>query len=135
MKKKRSKNKLTKEDYDKFPYEDTRHYGLFYRKSGDEFKVKIDPKRFCKSLDSDFSESVIKTISARKTHYFYPRKNEYYDYNCNVFETMINDIKDYWNNHYQSLIVIAKDRIEKPEPLIPAGNDAFMRGIIDYDEV
>ena len=134
MKKERSKQKLTKDDYDKFPYEDTRHYGLFYSKNGNEFKVKIDPKRFCQSLDGDFSESVIKTINARKTHYFYPRKNEYYDYNCNVFETMINDIKDYWNNHYQSLITIAKNRIEKPKKENISDNMLFIQGIIDYDE-
>lgn len=134
MKKERSKQKLTKDDYDKFPYEDTRHYGLFYSKNGDEFKVKIDPKRFCKSLDGDFSESVIKTINTRKTHYFYPRKNEYYDYNCNVFETMISDIKDYWSNHYQSLIITAKNRIEKPKKENISDNMLFMQGIIDYDE-
>lgn len=135
MKKERSKNKLTKEDYDKFPYEDTRHYGLFYSKSGDKFKVKIDPKRFCYSLNIQFIEPVMSVINSRKTHYFYPRKSKYHDYNCNVFETMIQSIKEYWDNHYKDLIIFANNRIEKPDPLIPAGNDAFMRGVIDYDEV
>ena len=134
MKKERSKQKLTKEDYDNFPYEDTRHYGLFYRKHGDEFKVKIDPIRFCKSLDGDFPESVIKTINARKTHYFYPRKNEYYDYCCNVFEAKINEIRDYWNNHYKFLISYSNSRIEKPSKLTTADNALFMKGVVDYNE-
>lgn len=89
MKKERSKNKLTKEDYDKFPYEDTRHYGLFYSKSGDEFKVKIDPKRFCYSLNIQFIEPVMNIINSRKTHYFYPRKSKYHDYNSmSTFEKL-----------------------------------------------
>lgn len=136
MKKNRSKNILTKSDYEQFNFTDTRYYGLFYSKKEDSFKVKIDPKRFCQSLEIKFDESVSKIVNSRQTHYFYPRKDEYHDYNCNVFESMIDDLREYWTNYYKSLIVYANDKIERPEVEIPAGNDLFMRGIIiDYDEM
>lgn len=136
MKKNRSKQILTKLDYEKFEFTDTRYYGLFYSRKEDKIKVKLDPKRFCQSLGIKFEDYVISVINSRKTHYFYPRKNNYNDYNCNVFETMIQDVESYWETHYKDLILFANEKIEKPKPEIPAGNDLFMRGIIiDYDEM
>ena len=75
MKKDRSKQKLTKEDFEKFEYHDTRFYGLFYNKTDEGTKVKIDPKRFCYATNGDFAEEVLAVINKRRTHYFYPKKN------------------------------------------------------------
>lgn len=134
MKKNHSKQILTKLDYEKFNPTDTRYYGLFYRKNGDEFKVKIDPKRFCRALGIEFEDSVIHVINSRKTHYFYPRKNNYNDYNCNVFEKKIQDIKEYWEQHYKDIISFANRRIKKPKPVSIGDNMHFMMGAIDYNE-
>ena len=134
MKKDRSKQKLTKEDFEKFEYHDTRFYGLFYNKTDEGTKVKIDPKRFCYATNGDFAEEVLAVINKRRTHYFYPRKSEYHDYCCNVFADKIKQIRSYWEEHYRELITFAKERIEKPRLETPGSNMLFMSGTIDYDE-
>ena len=134
MKKDRSRQKLTKVDFEKFSYYDTRFWGLFYTKTDNGIKVKIDPKRLKNTVNCEFSDEQMRIINARKTHYFYPNKSRYYDYYCNIFAAKIKEIRDYWENHYKQLIIYAKNRIEKPKELTPAENELFMQGIAEYDE-
>lgn len=116
---------------------DTRYWGLFqfgkrnFRPFGE---VKIDPKRFQKTTHYGFSDEQLKIINNRKTHYFFPKKNFYTDYNCNLFISEINSIKDYWRNTYNKLIMREKNRIAKPKHLVAADDYNFMCGITDYDE-
>lgn len=134
MKRDRSNHKLTKSDFEKFAYYDTRFYGLFYNKTDNGIKVKVDPKRLRDTINYEFSSEQIKIINARHTHYFYPKKNEYYDYCCNLFADRIKDIQRYWEIHYKKIIEYAKERIEKPKKLGIGDNMLFMQGIVDYDE-
>ena len=134
MKKDRSNQKLTKKDYEKFEYHDTRYHGLFYTKEDNKINVKIDPKRFKTTTNYLFSDAQTKIINARQTHYFYPRKSDYDDYCCNLFADRIKEIRDYWHEHYKELIVHAKKRIEKPKKMTPGNNTLFMQGVAEYDE-
>lgn len=134
MKKDRSNHKLTKADFEKFADYDTRFYGLFYTKTDNGIKVKIDPKRMKSMVSCKFSDEQLKIINRRRTHYFYPKKSEYYDYCCNMFVDRIKDIKNYWEEHYKNLITYAKKRIDKPKELTPGDNMLFMQGIAEYDE-
>ena len=40
------KHYLTKSDYEKFDYTDTRYYGVFCSGKKETLTVKVDPKRF-----------------------------------------------------------------------------------------
>jgi len=134
MKKDRSNQKLTKDDFEKFAYHDTRFYGLFYKKTGNGIKVKIDPKRLKSTVNCKFSDAQMKIINKRQTHYFYPKKSEYYDYCCNIFARRIRDIQGYWEEHYKELITYAKKRIDQPRELTPGDNELLMQGIAEYNE-
>ncbi|MDE7271118.1 MAG: hypothetical protein K2N81_11685, partial [Acetatifactor sp.] len=134
MKKDRSNQKLTKADFEKFACHDTRFYGLFYKKTDNGVRVKIDPKRLKSTVGCELSEVQMKIINARRTHYFYPKKSDYYDYCCNVFADRIRDIQNYWEEHYKKLIIYAKKRIKKPRKLTPGDNMLLMQGIAEYDE-
>ena len=54
MKWDRSNQKLTKADFEKFEYHDTRYYGVFYTKTDNDINVKIDPKRFKNTVGCQF---------------------------------------------------------------------------------
>lgn len=105
--------------------EDTRYWGLFY----DNGKVMIDPKRFQKTTYFKFTEEQLKIINARNTHYFYPKKYSYNDYNCNVFLNEIKDIRDYWSKQFLPLIKEAIEKINKPKQYYPGDYDNFQCGI------
>lgn len=134
MKKDRSSQKLTKADFEKFAYHDTRFYGLFYTKTDKGIKVKIDPKRLKSTVGYVLSDEQMKIINARRTHYFYPNKSEYYDYCCNMFADRIKNIQSYWEEHYKKLITYANRRIKEPRKLTPGDNMLLMQGIAEYDE-
>lgn len=134
MKRDRSNQKLTRADFEKFEYHDTRYYGLFYTKTENGINVKIDPKRFKNTVGYQFSDVQTNIINARHTHYFYPKKREYYDYCCNMFEDRIREIQNYWEEHYKKLITYARKKIEKPKKVTPGDNMLFMQGIAEYDE-
>ena len=96
--------------------EDTRYWGLFH--CGGE-KVKIDPIRFQKTTYHHFTCEQLKLINNRKTHYFYPKKYRYIDYNCNIFIEEINDINSYWTKQFLPLINDAINKINKPQQVCP----------------
>lgn len=134
MKKDRSNQKLTKADFEKFEYHDTRYYGLFYKKTENGIHVKIDPKQLKNTVGCQLSDVRASIINARHTHYFYPKKAEYYDYSCNVFVGRLREIQDYWEEHYKKLIMHAEKKIEKPKKVTPGDNMLLMQGIAEYDE-
>lgn len=112
--------------------EDTRYWGLF--KFGKRVKysfgeVKIDPKRFQRTTGFQFSEEQLKVINARRTHYFFPKKFYYDDYNCNVFLKEISDIKEYWINQFLPLIKEAIEKVNKPYKVSPGDYDNLQCGI------
>ncbi len=116
-------------------YEDTRYYGVFLygNKKQDQRRVRIDPKRYQKKARK-LSEAQLTIINNRLDHYFYPAKNKYLDYNCNIFLEEIKDIKVDWYNTYKGLIQREQERIVKPKELVAADDDNFMCGITDYEE-
>lgn len=73
-------------------------------------------------------------INSRKTHYFYPKKKFYEDYNCNLFVDEIDRIKKDWEDIFKPLIERESKRIEKPQELVAADDLNFQCGITDYDE-
>ena len=125
---------LTKADYEKFDPTDTRYYGLFCSGKKDSLKIKFDPKRFQKSTYHEFSKEQLAVINARQTHYFYPQKNDYYDYHCNKFEAEIYKIKEYWEKHFKPLIKYAKQKVKKPKELSIGDCDLLMCGILEPDD-
>ena len=62
MKKDRSNQKLTEADFEKFAFYDTRFYGLFYTKTNNGNKLKIDPKRMIITLGGTLSNEKTKKI-------------------------------------------------------------------------
>ncbi len=134
MKRDRSKQHLVKADYEKFRHHDTRYYGLFYKKDENGICVKVDLKRLQTTTGYSFTDAQLKVINRRKTHYFYPQKGEYSDYCCNIFSTRIQNIQEYWNNHYRDLIQYASSRIEKPAEKMTGDCGLFMSGILEFDE-
>lgn len=97
---------------------DMRYWGLFdANKKG--INLKIDPKRFQKALCFKFDENQLKIINNRKTHYFLPKKIYWQDYNCNIFQYEIDEIKKYWLKHFKELINREVNRIKKPQELMP----------------
>ena len=116
-------------------YEDTRYYGVFLygdKKQGQR-RVKIDPKRYQKKA-MKLKSAQLEIINSRKGHYFYPAKEQYLDYNCNIFLNEIDGIKSDWANTYKGLIQREQDRIVKPKEVVAADDYNFMCGITDYEE-
>ena len=134
MKRERSKQHLTRADYEKFSLHDTRFYGVFYKRGAELSSVKIDPKRMQYICNCQFTETQLHTMSKRKTHYFYPRVHKYYDYSCNLFADTIQGIQEYWENHYKDIIQYAQGRIERPAPKLTGDCELFMQGILDCGE-
>lgn len=139
MKKDRGKQILKKEDYEKFEWHDTRYFGLFYKKVKQEDRIvikdiKVDIKRFLNTTGHKFNETQLNIINKRQTHYFYPKKNDYCDYMCNVFNDRLDKLTEYWNAHYKKLIKYAKNRIKKPIKATPGNTELFMQGVLEYDE-
>jgi len=114
--------------------EDTRYWGLFRFGTKGNYHYKIDPKRFIKMNYHCFDGSQLCIINSRKTHYFFPKKRNYSDYNCNVIIDEINRIKNEWYNTFKGLIQREQERIQKPKELVAADDDNFMCGITEYDE-
>ncbi len=125
---------LTKNDYENFEYTDTRYFGLFCNGKKEDLSVKIDPKRFRYSTSHTFTKEQLEIINARQTHYFYPAKQEYFDYHCNRFEAEIKGIKEYWKKHFKPLIQHAKQRVKKPKEVSIGDCDLMMCGILEPDE-
>ena len=116
-------------------YDDTRYYGVFLygnKKEGRQ-RIKVDPKRYQKMVKK-LNSAQLDMINKRQSHYFYPVKSSYLDYNCNMFLNEIKSIKDYWHNTYKGLIQREQERIVKPKEVVPADDYNFMCGITDYEE-
>ncbi len=125
---------LTKADYEKFDLSDTRYYGLFYIGDKNKRQIKLDPKRFRFSIRHEFTKEQLAIINSRQTHYFYPSKEEYFDFHCNKFQSEIADIKEYWEKHFKPLIKYAKQKVKKPKELSIGDCDLMMCGILEPDE-
>lgn len=132
MKKDRNSRYIKHKSYDEYPFEDSRYYGLFVCGKSDNRKVKIDPKRFQKATNMTLSEKQQQFINNRKSHYFHPYKNKYYDYKCNVFVQTINSLKQDWHEHFKPLIDIAKNRVRKPQKVEISDYDLFLSGISSH---
>lgn len=116
-------------------FDDTRYYGVFLsgNKKQGQRRIKVDPKRFQQKA-MKLNDKQLAIINKRQSHYFYPAKKEYSDYNCNIFLEEIKAIESDWRNTYKGLILREQERIEKPKQLVAADDDNFMCGITDYDE-
>lgn len=126
---------LYKKLEDAAQFEDTRYYGVFLygNKKQGQIRVKIDPKRYQKEI-MKLDESQLAIINSRLSHYFYPAKKAYLDYNCNIFLKEIKDIKADWYNTYKDLIQREQERIVKPKEVVAADDYNFMCGITDIEE-
>ena len=107
---------------------------MFYTKTDNGIKVKIDIKRMKSTVGCTLSDKQIQIINQRRTHYFYPKKSEYEDYCCNMFADRIRDIQNYWEEHYKKLITYAKERIKKTKKIMQGNQMLLMKGIVEYDE-
>ncbi len=111
-------------------YVDTRYYGLFLcgKYENGERKIKIDPIRFSKKVRT-LNKEQWSVIKKRQTHYFIPKKNDYDDYNCNIFVKEIENIKRYWEEEYVLMIDTAVQSIVKPKEVSLCDYDNFVCGI------
>lgn len=110
---------------------DTRYYGVFIDKKHGRCKIKIDVKRYCKKIG--LSEAQLKIAKNRKTHYFMPTKQKFNDYNCNQLVSFVNEIRLEWNKRYALIIEDIMDSVQLKKS-IPADDDLFLCGVLDYDE-
>lgn len=108
--------------------EDYRYWGVFPAK--DNKPIAIDPKRFKEKIG--LTDEQFKVMSKRNSHYFYPRKSSYGDYNCNVFIYELENIKKNWNEQYSKLIQREVETLKKPREVSPGDNENFMSGISGY---
>ena len=90
--------------------EDYRYWGIFPAK--DNKTIAIDPKRFREKIGLKVEQ--FKVMSKRNSHYFYPRKSNYADYNCNVLIAELKSIKKNWNEQYSKLIQREVDALKSP---------------------
>ena len=111
--------------------DDTRYYGVYIDKKRGHCKIKIDVKRYCKMLG--LSDAQLKVVKNRKTHYFMPTKQEFNDYNCNQLVSFVNEIRLEWNKRYALIIEDIMDSVQSKKS-IPADDDLFLCGVLDYDE-
>lgn len=127
-------NYLTRSDYEKFDFGDTRYYGVFRRGKKENLEAKIDIKRFQNTTRHEFSKEQLAIINSRQTHYFYPAKKELLDYHCNQFEAEIRNIKEYWQKHFKPLIQHARQRVKKPKKLTIGDCNLMICGVLEADE-
>ena len=111
--------------------DDTRYYGVFIDKKHGRCKIKIDVKRYCKKIG--LSDAQLKIVKSRKTHYFMPAKQEFNDYNCNQLVSFVNEIRLEWNKRYALIIEDIMDSVQLKKS-IPADDDLFLCGVLDYNE-
>ena len=114
------------------PYEWEEYYGIFKTKSK---KIRVDPKRFSKTLNYTFSNEALEIISRRRTTYFYPKKKEYLDYVANNFVNAINELKNEFQTVTCPLIEKSVESINKKRKTYTPGDNAlFQMGIYDAEE-
>ena len=116
---------------------DLRYWGIFGHLRNEKHPsshIRIDPKRFMKTIRTHFSEVELNVINSRRSHYFYPAKYGRSDYNCNLFLDEIDNIRKDWTDTFRPLIKREVERIKKPKQLVAADDSNFMCGITDYDE-
>jgi hypothetical protein len=84
------------------PLEDTRYYGVFITGARGKRKIQIDPKRFKEKLGLPKEADAV--LAKRTGHYFVPAKEDFYDYNCNIFFDAIAKIKKDWQTEHKPII-------------------------------
>lgn len=104
-------------------YDDYNYYGLFYKRG----KLRIDPKRYAKVRG--MSAEMKKIANITRTHYFTPKKNDRYDYNCNIFNERLNEIKNEWAKDFKPIIDNAINSIANMKKLTPGDYVNLMCGI------
>lgn len=107
---------------------DTRNYGLFFY--GKEKRIRLDPIRYNKMLG--LTKEQMKVINNRNSHYFYPNKKLYEEYNCNLFRDEIIHIKQMWEEDFNPIIQVALAKI-KSKSYVPGDDDKLMCGISGYN--
>ena len=117
MKKERNSKYCNHASYDGYSYEDTRYYGLWVSGRGKELKVKIDPKRFQKVTNVNFTLEQLTVINQRKSQYFHPAKQFREDYCCHLFVDGLSEIKKDWENNFKNFIDSTAKKIQKPRQL------------------
>ena len=134
MKRERTSRYCKNKEFDRYSYRDTRYYGVFAYGKGNDLRVKVDPKRFQKSMYKALTPEQTAVINKRKSHYFYPDKPQYSSYFCNLFCYVIEESKEVWEKHFKPLMRIAQGMVEKPNELTPGDCDLFNCGILEADE-
>ena len=117
MKKERKNRHCNHVSYDEYPFEDTRHYGLWVSGRREILQVKIDPKRFQKANGVEFTSEQLSVINKRKSQYFHPAKRSRSEYCCHAFVDELSTIKSDWENNFKKHIEITKKSIQKPRKL------------------
>ena len=118
------------EKYTSAPYDDYRYWGLFRNKKG---RLMVDPKRFQKMTGRNFGEEQLRVINNRRTHYFYPKKIRYENYNIAYFHNTIEEIEEEWKGTYYPLIEREVERIKKEGYDLTVADDYhFMCGFSSY---
>jgi hypothetical protein len=123
---------VNQELYETLDSDDTRYYGVFLSGHGDTKSLKIDPKRYQKTLG--LTENMKAVMDQRKTgHYFKPAKKRYLDYNVNLVTSRFGEIRREWNCDTKPMInhVLTET---KGKFFTPGDDDQLQCGIIDYTE-
>lgn len=107
--------------------EDTRHYGLFFY--GKEKRIRIDPIRYNKKIG--LNKEQLKVINNRKTHYFYPYRQKYYDYSCNYIREEFSSLKSMWQYEFKPIIDAAIEKIESMK-FGPGDDYNFLCGVSSF---
>lgn len=124
--------KYSIEWYEEFPYDDTRHYGLFLKgKQTKKQTVSVDMKRFCECFHIDDNRKNLKT--KKNSPLFKPANSKQDDYKVNIIKKELSLIKKEWMESQK--IFIDQFLLEiKGYDFTAADDDNFQMGIADYDE-
>lgn len=113
---------------------DTRYWGLFYCKRDKKTRVKIDVKRYMRLFPSD--DANVEVMNAYKqrnrSHYFYPAKERYFDYNCNVIVREFKALHSTWNTQYKPMVERELERVEQPQQFVVGSDYNMQCGISSY---
>lgn len=120
-------NKVIRKDYKKLDNSLAAYRFEFYGVFKKDGRIKIDPKRFDKTIGLPDSK-----ILQRTTVYYTPTKKNYLEYNCNKFRNLLNGYHRLWNSEYKDFI----NSIKTPKQAEESSRLANIAdGILDIDEV
>lgn len=121
--------------YESFDIEDTRYYGVFIKRHGNESHIGIDPQRWekCFNGNGGLPESVKLVMGQKDGALFRPAKKRCSDYTVNRMFYSIGRIKERWED-YKKIISSVLLNISGKAFTVSEDDELLKIGVISYDD-